>query len=75
MIELHVEFACYFPGDPIVNTVTECLKMLDELPDLDYVVIEDYLFKAPMIKKTPEPKESFRRHAVKILEEDEPKKI
>lgn len=53
-------------GDPIVNTVTECLKMLDELPDLDYVVIEDYLFKAPMIKKTPEPKE-FRRHAVQIL--------
>ena len=42
--------------------------MLDELPDLDYVVIEDYLFKAPMIKKTPEPKE-FRRHGVQILDE------
>lgn len=40
-------------GDPIVNTVKESLRMLDELPDLDYVIIEDYLFKAPAIKKTP----------------------
>ena len=32
-------------GKPIVNTVKECLKMLDELPDLDYVLIEDWLFK------------------------------
>merc|ERR1712061_40207 len=31
-------------GNPIVNTVKECLTMLDELPDLDYVLIEDWLF-------------------------------
>lgn len=35
-------------GKPIVNTVQACLKMLDELPDLDYVLIEDWLFR-----KTP----------------------
>ena len=43
----------FLSGDPIVNTVKESLRMLDELPDLDYVIIEDYLFKAPAIKKTP----------------------
>ena len=32
-------------GKPIVNTVSECLQMLDELPGLDYVVIEDWLFE------------------------------
>eukprot|EP00439_Symbiodinium_sp_Y106_P021694 s8167_g2.t1 len=32
-------------GKPIVNTVRECLRMLDELPDLDYVLIEDWLFE------------------------------
>merc|ERR1719305_1681369 len=32
-------------GRPIVNTVRECLKMLHELPDLDYVLIEDWLFR------------------------------
>eukprot|EP00438_Fugacium_kawagutii_P002062 Skav212343 [mRNA] locus=scaffold1488:238591:240732:+ [translate_table: standard] len=32
-------------GKPIVNTVRECLKMLDELPDLDFVLIEDWLFR------------------------------
>ncbi|CAE7571133.1 unnamed protein product [Symbiodinium necroappetens] len=31
-------------GKPIVNRARECLKMLDELPDLDFVLIEDYLF-------------------------------
>lgn len=31
-------------GKPIVNTVRACLKMLEELPDLDYVLIEDWLF-------------------------------
>ena len=45
----------FLSGDPIVNTVNESLRMLDELPDLDYVIIEDYLFKAPAIKKTPRP--------------------
>ncbi|CAJ1409331.1 unnamed protein product [Effrenium voratum] len=31
-------------GFPIVNTVRESLEMLDKLPDLDFVVIEDWLF-------------------------------
>lgn len=35
-------------GKPIVNTVKECLKMLDDLPDLDYVLIEDWLFRKKM---------------------------
>merc|ERR1712054_425806 len=34
-------------GKPIVNTVVECLKMLEELPDLDYLLIEDWLFQSP----------------------------
>merc|ERR1712046_302142 len=33
-------------GKPIVNTVRESLSMLDELDDLDYVLIEDWLFRA-----------------------------
>lgn len=33
-------------GKPIVNTVKECLKMLDELEDLDFVLIEDWLFRS-----------------------------
>ncbi|CAE7214452.1 nolO [Symbiodinium sp. CCMP2592] len=33
-------------GKPITNTVKESLAMLDELEDLDYVVIEDFLFPA-----------------------------
>eukprot|EP00933_Yihiella_yeosuensis_P030793 TRINITY_DN24362_c0_g1_i8.p1 TRINITY_DN24362_c0_g1~~TRINITY_DN24362_c0_g1_i8.p1 ORF type:complete len:670 (+),score=99.67 TRINITY_DN24362_c0_g1_i8:273-2012(+) len=37
-------------GKPIVNKVMESLKMLDSLPGLDYVVIEDWLFKAPAVK-------------------------
>ena len=31
-------------GKPIVNTVRESLEMLDTLPDLDYVLINDWLF-------------------------------
>ncbi|CAE7524780.1 nodU [Symbiodinium natans] len=34
-------------GHPIVNTIRDCLKMLRELPDLDYVLIEDWLFRKP----------------------------
>ncbi|CAK9081519.1 3'-hydroxymethylcephem-O-carbamoyltransferase (3'-hydroxymethylcephem-O-CASE) (CCT) [Durusdinium trenchii] len=34
-------------GRPIANTVKESLDMLRELSDLDYVLIEDWLFKAP----------------------------
>merc|ERR1719161_2939783 len=34
-------------GKPIVNTITECLEMLDALPDLDFVLIEDWLFEKP----------------------------
>ena len=29
------------PGKPIVNSIKESLVMLDTLPDLDYVLIED----------------------------------
>ena len=32
-------------GKPIVNTVRDSLKMLDELPELDFVLIEDWLFE------------------------------
>jgi carbamoyltransferase len=32
-------------GQPIVNRISECLEMLDELMDLDYVLIEDWLFR------------------------------
>jgi len=31
-------------GEPLVNTITASLEMLDTLPDLDAVVIEDWLF-------------------------------
>lgn len=34
-------------GQPIANSIKECLKMLTELPDLDYVLIEDWLFQSP----------------------------
>merc|ERR1712061_774959 len=37
-------------GKPIVNTIRESLKMLSQLPDLDFVLIEDYLFRAPRRK-------------------------
>merc|ERR1712187_1038382 len=36
-------------GKPIVNTVHESLKMLREIPDLDYVLIEDWLFRSPRL--------------------------
>ncbi|CAK9050006.1 unnamed protein product [Durusdinium trenchii] len=32
-------------GKPIVNTVKESLRMLDELPDLDFLIVEDWLFR------------------------------
>ena len=31
-------------GHPIVNTIRDSLEMLDTLPDLDYVIIENWLF-------------------------------
>merc|ERR1719150_2404563 len=34
-------------GKPIVNTVRESLQMLDSLDDLDFVLIEDWLFRKP----------------------------
>ncbi|CAE7436598.1 nodU [Symbiodinium microadriaticum] len=34
-------------GRPITNRVQECLQMLRDLPDLDFVLIEDWLFEAP----------------------------
>lgn len=36
-------------GKPIVNTVQESLKMLRDLPDLDFVLIEDSLFCSPRL--------------------------
>ncbi|CAE7206645.1 nolO [Symbiodinium pilosum] len=38
-------------GKPIVNSVKESLQMLDELADLDYVLIDDWLFRAPFLKE------------------------
>merc|ERR1712050_272447 len=32
-------------GEPIVNTVRQCLELLDTLEDLDYILIEDWLFQ------------------------------
>merc|ERR1712190_182699 len=49
-------------GLPIVNTVRECLAMLKSLPDLDYVLIEDWLFQAPTNKSLltePEERQFF----------------
>merc|ERR1711862_606139 len=31
-------------GQPLVNRLSECLQMLDELPDLSAVLVEDWLF-------------------------------
>jgi len=36
-------------GRPIANRITACLEMLDELEDLDYLLIEDWLFKSPLL--------------------------
>merc|ERR1711972_97892 len=35
-------------GSPIVNSVRECLELLTTARDLDYVLIEDWLFAAPV---------------------------
>eukprot|EP01012_Entosiphon_sulcatum_P010441 TRINITY_DN16103_c0_g1_i1.p1 TRINITY_DN16103_c0_g1~~TRINITY_DN16103_c0_g1_i1.p1 ORF type:complete len:569 (+),score=116.20 TRINITY_DN16103_c0_g1_i1:33-1709(+) len=32
-------------GRPIINTIAEALELLQKLDDLDYVLVEDYLFK------------------------------
>ncbi|CAE7353712.1 tobZ [Symbiodinium necroappetens] len=40
-------------GKPIINRAEDCLKMLEEMPDLDYVLIEDWLFRAPATKVKP----------------------
>ena len=39
-------------GKPIVNTAVESLRMLDQLPDLDYLLIEDWLFKKSRLSLT-----------------------
>ena len=36
-------------GKPIVNTLKECLQMLENLDDLDYVLVEDWLFSKPQL--------------------------
>ncbi|CAK8991133.1 Nodulation protein NolNO [Durusdinium trenchii] len=38
-------------GKPITNTVEESLEMLDTLEDLDFVLIEDWLFRPPAVRK------------------------
>jgi len=53
-------------GKPIVNSVKESLQMLDTLPDLDYVLIEDYLFKAPEVK-VPLPIEEVKKRGLKFV--------
>ena len=35
-------------GKPIVNSVSESLQMLSEHVDLDYVLIDDWLFRSPL---------------------------
>eukprot|EP00434_Breviolum_minutum_P024274 symbB.v1.2.021434.t1/scaffold1851.1/size98778/5 len=42
-------------GKPIVNTIKECISMLDNLPDLDFVVIEDWIFRKRNGGKRPWP--------------------
>ena len=34
-------------GRPICNTLREALQMLDEEPDLDYLLVDDWLFSKP----------------------------
>ena len=34
-------------GKPICNTLKAALEMLDELPDLDYLLVGDWLFSKP----------------------------
>ena len=38
-------------GKPITNTVEESLDMLDTLEDLDFLLIEDWLFRPPATRK------------------------
>eukprot|EP00438_Fugacium_kawagutii_P007388 Skav202179 [mRNA] locus=scaffold3078:179121:191066:- [translate_table: standard] len=38
-------------GKPICNTVKESLEMLDTLEGLDFLLIEDWLFRAPAVRK------------------------
>ena len=33
-----------FKGQPLVNTITRSLQMMRDYPDLDAVIIENYLF-------------------------------
>ena len=42
-----INFSFNTKGKPITNSVVESLEMLDNLPDLDYVLIEDWLFQKP----------------------------
>ncbi|CAE7222655.1 unnamed protein product, partial [Symbiodinium sp. CCMP2592] len=59
-------------GKPIVNTVSESLEMLDTLPDLDFVLIEDYLFTAPAVK-LPMKKFDDAPARVSVVETYEPR--
>merc|ERR1712151_303862 len=38
-------------GKPLINRIRSCLEMLDGLPDLDYVLIENWLFKRDVALK------------------------
>eukprot|EP00931_Biecheleriopsis_adriatica_P076330 TRINITY_DN50051_c0_g1_i1.p1 TRINITY_DN50051_c0_g1~~TRINITY_DN50051_c0_g1_i1.p1 ORF type:complete len:165 (+),score=28.73 TRINITY_DN50051_c0_g1_i1:220-714(+) len=39
-------------GAPICNTLSEALEMLDKLEDLDFVLVEDWLFASPRLSAT-----------------------
>eukprot|EP00438_Fugacium_kawagutii_P009632 Skav214981 [mRNA] locus=scaffold508:147289:149361:- [translate_table: standard] len=45
-------------GKPITNTVKESLGMLDTLEGLDFVLIEDWLFGAPAVRKRTDVSQS-----------------
>jgi carbamoyltransferase len=38
-------------GKPILNTISEALELLNECPDLDYVLINDWLFEKHQMKR------------------------
>eukprot|EP00435_Cladocopium_sp_Y103_P054806 s44_g18.t1 len=54
-------------GKPIVNSIKESLVMLDTLPDLDYVLIEDYLFVGPEGKALPAEEFREKKGAIKMM--------
>ena len=37
-------------GKPVINSLRECLELLDTLTDLDYVLIEGWLFQSHRLR-------------------------